>query len=547
VATASDLSRPRSRAQVGSRAGDSRRVWLLVGAITLIGLLLRLPSFGDSLFGDEVGAYWIVTARSFGQVIHLLSGHSPELNPPFWFVLAWVSEKLFGNSAGALKLVSLLAGTATIPLTYVLGRITLSVRAGVVAAALVALSPFLIFYSTEARPYAVLVLLCVLSTIALVCALRTRDRRWWGLYALFACGVAYTHFTGVFLLGAQFLWALIAYPRARRALVVSTAAGAIGFLPWLPNLIRTARSPGTKLYGVLEPFGLHAIRIDLGHWAIGHPYIGLATLPGGFALLLLGAGIVVAVVAVAVRLASEREAIGVRREQVLVVVVACAAPVGIAIYSELRESVWEARNLVSSLPGFALLVAWLLTAGRAPLRYTATALVIVGLAIGGVKLSEAAHQRPDYKSAAAYIDQIDRGRAPVVDLAALSPGPPTATEAALALDRPADPRPVLRIGIPPIDVVLAHPPYTSLPALPGGVVARQAAAIAGNGTMFIVAPTGVPVSRLEATRRQHTKSTAPGSLARFAEFLGALPKRFHPVTSRTFPGFLPVTVYLYRG
>jgi mannosyltransferase len=543
----SDASRPRSRAQIGSAAPQVRYAWLLVGAITVIGLLVRLPSFGDALFGDEVGAYWIVTGRSLGQVIHLLSGHSPELNPPFWFLLAWASEKLFGNSAHALKLVSLFAGTATIPMTYVLGRITLGVRAGVVAAALVALSPFMIFYSTEARPYAVLALLCVLSTIALVGALETGSRRWWVLYAVFACGVAYTHFTGVFLLGAQFVWALIAYPQARRALVISTAAGAIGFLPWLPNLIRTARSPGTKLYQVLEPFGLHAIRIDVGHWAIGHPYIRLSTLPGGVALLLLGAGLVVAVVAVAVRLASEREILRVRREQVLVVVIACAAPVGIAIYSELRESVWEARNLLSSLPGLALLVAWLLTGGRAPLRFTATALVIAGMAIGAVKLSQARYQRPDYRAAAAYIDRTDPGRAPVVDLVAPTPGPPTATEAALALDRPRDPRPVLRIGIPPIDVVLAHPPYTSLPALPGKVVARQASALAGNGTMFIVAPTAVPISRLEAVRRQHTKSTAPGSLALFSEFLSALPSRFHPVTSRTFPGFVPVTVYLYKG
>jgi hypothetical protein len=197
---------------------------------------------------------------------------------------------------------------------------------------------------------------------------------------------------------------------------------------------------------------------------------------------------------------------------VLVVVIACAAPVGIAIYSDLRASVWEARNLLSSLPGLALLVAWLLTAGRAPLRFTATALVIAGMAIGALKLSQARHQRPDYSAAAAYIDHADSGRAPVVDLVVPTltptPGPPTATEAALALDRPDHPRPVLRIGLP----------------LPGTVVARRASALAGNGTMFIVAPTEVPVSRLEA-----------------------LPARFHRVTSRTFPGFVPVTVYVYRG
>src|SRR5947209_617924 len=41
---------------------------VILAAIVLIGLLLRLPSFGDSLFGDEVGAYWIVNGHSLGRV-----------------------------------------------------------------------------------------------------------------------------------------------------------------------------------------------------------------------------------------------------------------------------------------------------------------------------------------------------------------------------------------------------------------------------------------------------------------------------------------------
>ncbi len=97
---------------------------LAVATLTTVGLLLRLSSFGDSLYGDEVGSYYVITGHSFGRLIHLLSGHSLELTPPVYFVLAWVSERLFGDSAQSLKLVSLLAGTATIPLTYTLGRWT---------------------------------------------------------------------------------------------------------------------------------------------------------------------------------------------------------------------------------------------------------------------------------------------------------------------------------------------------------------------------------------------------------------------------------------
>ena len=94
-----------------------------------------------------------------------------------------------------MRLVSVLAGTAIIPLSFVLGRWTVGVRAGVVAAALVALGPFMIYYSTEARPYALLILLVLLSTLSLLRALSSERSRWWVAYAVFACAAAYTHFT----------------------------------------------------------------------------------------------------------------------------------------------------------------------------------------------------------------------------------------------------------------------------------------------------------------------------------------------------------------
>jgi uncharacterized membrane protein len=68
--------------------------------------------------------------------------------------------------------------------------VTVGARAAVVGCALVALFPFLIFYSTEARPYALLVLLILLSTLALLRAVRAGGLGWWAAYAVFACAAA---------------------------------------------------------------------------------------------------------------------------------------------------------------------------------------------------------------------------------------------------------------------------------------------------------------------------------------------------------------------
>ena len=71
------------------------RRWALwiVGAITVVGLLLRLPSFNSSLFGDEISTYFIVTGHSLGRVLQLVHSNQ-ETSPPLYFILAWITKGL---------------------------------------------------------------------------------------------------------------------------------------------------------------------------------------------------------------------------------------------------------------------------------------------------------------------------------------------------------------------------------------------------------------------------------------------------------------------
>jgi uncharacterized membrane protein len=55
--------------------------------------------------------------HSLSHIVYPLQGHSVDLNPPLFFVLAWFVER-FGDGPQAIRLVSVLAGTAAIPLTY---------------------------------------------------------------------------------------------------------------------------------------------------------------------------------------------------------------------------------------------------------------------------------------------------------------------------------------------------------------------------------------------------------------------------------------------
>src|SRR5947209_4342217 len=133
-----------------SRAGAA------VVALTVIGGTLRIIAARQSLFGYELSTYWISATHSLGGVLSLLYSHGhikhAEITPPLSFVASWLTTRL-GQTAFLLRMPSIVAGTLTIPLVYMLGVRSVGRRAALLAAALTCLSPFMIYYSSEARAY----------------------------------------------------------------------------------------------------------------------------------------------------------------------------------------------------------------------------------------------------------------------------------------------------------------------------------------------------------------------------------------------------------
>ena len=97
---------------------------------------------------------------------------APRRRRYLYYVVAWAWGSVFGLGEVGLRSLSALAGTATIPVAYGAGAVLVSRRAGIVAAALVATNPFLVWYSQEARSYALLALLGAATVLAFGLALR---------------------------------------------------------------------------------------------------------------------------------------------------------------------------------------------------------------------------------------------------------------------------------------------------------------------------------------------------------------------------------------
>lgn len=186
----------------------SGALWVLA-ALTAFGLAIRFASLDvQSFHHDEVITAARVLPGSFDEMLEHVKGS--ESNPPLYYVLAWGWAKAFGTDEVGLRSLSALFGAATVPLAYCIGAELSSRRAGLITAALVAVSPMLIWYSQEARSYAVLVFFGAVSLLFFVRALRTRRGRDLALWALASALALCSHYFAAFAVGIEALWLLVA-------------------------------------------------------------------------------------------------------------------------------------------------------------------------------------------------------------------------------------------------------------------------------------------------------------------------------------------------
>lgn len=521
------------------RAGalsKNQQIALILGLITLIGLALRIPSMNDTLLWDELSTHYVVFDRSFGGMLDMVRGEQ-EVSPPLYFIFAWLFAQL-GDPSLTMRLPSLIAGLATIPLTYLLGAWTVGRKAGLVGALLIAVSPFMIFYSAEARPYGMVTCLTLLSTLSLIAAVRGNRLRWWVAFAFFTAASMYSHYTALFVLSAQFIWALVYFKGLRFRMLLAGAGSVVLFLPWLPEYLADSDSPGASVIEALQPFTAAAVRLDLSQWALVHPFVPRTELPGRAFQLLLVAGLALAV-------AGLLRELWLRRDQpffwrpdrwvVLVVTLALAAPVMAAIVSYVDVSVYLPRNLATSWPGLAVSMGALLMANRMKvLRIVSTGLVVFYYGFIAVSMFDDEYQRPDYKGAAELIADEFKPGDRIVEYASFQPAPISPLDVPLDELRESQPdiAQVDRLGIPArkLSDAAIQPGgigrYAPLPVESAASLAKRTGNLSGPEKLFLVTPGGDP---LEIVR---IFPDAP-----MAEYIDALPEGVEPVEVDTFPGF----------
>jgi 4-amino-4-deoxy-L-arabinose transferase-like glycosyltransferase len=177
--------------------------------VTVLAAVLRFYHLDyQSAWLDEVSS--LRNARAFGAGGFTGLARADQV-APLHSITLWLMTLIGSDREFWLRLPSALAGIATVPLLYLMGRrMFASPWIGVIAAALVAISPYAIWYSQEGRMYALL-LVCTVAFAVLSWPVQSRALRPLELAALLlvsAAGYGMHHYM-VLMVGAFGLFLLV--------------------------------------------------------------------------------------------------------------------------------------------------------------------------------------------------------------------------------------------------------------------------------------------------------------------------------------------------
>lgn len=221
---------------------NSQPVILLL--LIAVAALLRFYGLDDrGLWGDESWSWF----QANGSLLHTWRAVSADVHPPLFHIILNFSVRVLGDSETALRVPSALLGTLVVWLTYQLGTLLWDRTTGFLAALMATFSGFLIWYSQEARMYALLSCTAMGFVLTTIHATRTPSGRRLALNGLAGALLLYTHVYGSFIFAGVNAFVFLAllsrreWPRVPiKHWLLAQGAAVVAFSPWVIKLLSKA-------------------------------------------------------------------------------------------------------------------------------------------------------------------------------------------------------------------------------------------------------------------------------------------------------------------
>ena len=260
------------------KIGNRSLSWatLILSLITLGGFGLRFYAIGvQTVWLDEAFSIWLAQQPLVDMWAWLIK---IDQHPPLYYSLLHFWVLLFGDAQGVARALSALCSGLAIPVFYAASRYLLNQRTALLAALLLALSPFQVQYAQEVRMYALLTLTVAVALYLLMVVLfdeRARQRQWlWYGLAAAQAAVMLTHNT------ATIFFPLALNSAIGGALLWKQWQGGVSSLPILNAVDFERRWLRTQLLAMALwlpwsiPFVIQSVMVDREFW-IGPPTVGM--------------------------------------------------------------------------------------------------------------------------------------------------------------------------------------------------------------------------------------------------------------------------------
>lgn len=181
---------------------------LLLFSIVLVALVVRV-AITRGLWIDEALS---VMQGKMPYFEMLSTMRHTDVHPPLFPTLMWLQERIVGDGEMQVRSVSLLIGTAVVPLIWVTAQELFDKRTAALSALAAAFAPSLVWYSQEARMYAPFIFFATATIWAQARIMRTGSRLGWVTYSSCTAALLWTQYFSILHIAVQqfafivFIW-----------------------------------------------------------------------------------------------------------------------------------------------------------------------------------------------------------------------------------------------------------------------------------------------------------------------------------------------------
>ncbi len=229
--------------------------------------------------------------KGLTDTIKSLAVEDPQ-HPPLYYIMARFWSQGFGSSPAAMRSLSALISLLTFPFFYWLClELFGSASVGWLVIALTSVSLFHLMYAQEARPYSLWTVTILLSSAALLRAIRVKTKLSWGIYAAsMTLGFYTSPLTGLVLIGHGIYLTAIEQFRLTKTLIsylLASLTGFLAFTPWILIVITNASRQNTAANWLIQDVSLWYL---LNRWVLNISYIFVSAKPRVYLPILILVG-----------------------------------------------------------------------------------------------------------------------------------------------------------------------------------------------------------------------------------------------------------------